>query len=284
MSNESAALEAAISEWAARRDDVHAAVVLGSHARAKFPADAWSDLDIDLVVDDPARYAEDVSWIGEFGSPILTLVEETPLGHRRRVLYATGQEVDLPLFPLAVLDRLESSVEYASLLARGFRVLVDKIGLEERLRAHAARAVASPSAAQPEFDQLASDFWYHALWTAKKLRRGEIYTALDCLDGYLKARLVTLLEWHTLALDPSVDTWHGGRFLERWADPGAVAALETTFARYELRDVARGLWATIDLWEWLEEETARRLGLEVTLDHADLRRRIEEVLSAGPIT
>ena len=80
------------------------------------------------------------------------------------------------------------------------------------------------------------------------------------------------------SLDPSLDTWHGGRFLERWADPGALAALETAYARYDVRDVARALWATIDLWQGLEEETARRLGLAVELDHADLRRRISEVV------
>ena len=89
---------------------------------------------------------------------------------------------------------------------------------------------------------------------------------------------MTLLEWHARALDPSVDTWHNGRFLERWADPGALAALESAYAHYDVRDVARALWATIDLWQAVEEETARRLGLEIELDGADLRRRIDEVV------
>ncbi len=127
-------------------------------------------------------------------------------------------------------------------------------------------------------EELASDFWYHALWTAKKLRRGEVFTAIDCLDGYLKARLVTLLEWHARSVDPNADTWHNGRFLERWADPGALAALERAFAHYDVRDVARALWETIDLFQGLEEETARRLGVETRLDHADLRRRVSEVV------
>jgi aminoglycoside 6-adenylyltransferase len=140
-----------------------------------------------------------------------------------------------------------------------------------------------PPAADPPPDsaalkELASDFWYHALWTAKKLRRGEIFTAIDCLDGYMKWRLLTLLRWHARAVDPSVETWHGGRFLERWADPGALAALERAYARYDLRDVARALWETIDLFQGLEEEVARRLGLEVDLDHADLRRRVADVV------
>ena len=123
-----------------------------------------------------------------------------------------------------------------------------------------------------------NDFWYHALWTAKKLRRGEVYKAVECLDGYMMARLVALMELHAKAVDPSVDTWHAGRFVERWGDPGALVALEFAFARYSVRDVARGLWETVDLFQGLEEETATRLGLEAAIDHAELRRRIAEVV------
>ena len=269
---------AAIADWARARPDVHAAVVVGSRARRETPADRWSDLDVFLVVDDPETYLATSDWVAEFGSPVLTFLEQTAVGGQleRRVLYATGEDVDLPVIPLTARDQLEVA---APLLARGYRVLVDKVGLEERLRHVADGYVAPPSLpTQQELTELASDFWYHALWTAKKLRRGEVFTAKGGLDGYLKMRLVTLLEWHARAVDPSVDTWHSGRFLERWADPGALAALETAYARYDLRDVARALWATLDLWQGLEEETARRLGLALELDHADLRRRIAEVV------
>ena len=60
---------------------------------------------------------------------------------------------------------------------------------------------------------------------------------------------------------PDAEVWDAGRVLERWADPGALSALERAFADYDLRDVARALWETIDLFQGLEEETARRLGL-----------------------
>ena len=163
------------------------------------------------------------------------------------------------------------------MLARGHLVLHDELGLSELLA-----AVEPPTAEGPPdaaaLDRLASDFWYHALWTAKKLRRGEVFTALGCLDGYLKWLLATLLAWHARAVDPSVDTWHNGRFIERWADPGALAALESAYAHYDVRDVARALWATIDLFQGVSEETAARLGLEIGLDHADLRRRVGEVV------
>ena len=272
-------IEAAVTDWARERAGVHAAVVVGSRARTSTPADTWSDLDVILIVDHPEPYAESSEWVSEFGVPSMTFMEETPVGQReRRVLYETGEDVDLPLFALSALELFEQNAEVAVILARGYRVLVDKIDLDERLHLIAERASEPEPPTQADFDQLAADYWYHALWTAKKLRRGEVFTAIGCLDGYLKARLVTLLEWHARALDPSVDTWHGGRFLERWADPGALSAMESAYAHYDVRDVARALWATIDLWHGLEEETASRLGLELELDHTDLRRRVAEVV------
>lgn len=272
-------LAAAVAGWAAEREDVVALVLVGSQARAGTPADRWSDLDLVFLVEDPSRYTEDAGWVEEFGTPVVTFLEATLDGHwERRVLYESGEDVDFVLFPTTVAARLEESAGAAELLARGYRVLLDRSELEERLARIAAKAGGGELSSQRAFTELASDFWYHAVWTAKKLRRGEVFTAKECLDAYMKARLVTLLGWHARAVDPSVDTWHGGRFLERWADPGALVALERAYARYDLRDVARALWETIDLWQGLEEETVRRLGLEVALDHAGLRQRISEVV------
>jgi molybdopterin-guanine dinucleotide biosynthesis protein A len=272
-------IETAVTDWALGRPDIRAAFVVGSRARTVTPADRWSDLDIVLVVDDPEPYAQSAAWVSEFGTPVLTFLEETPVGQReRRVLYETGEDVDIPLFPLSALEQLEQSGAANELLGRGYRLLVDEIGVDERLRNLAERGSAPALPTQADFDQLAADFWYHALWAAKKLRRGEVFTAIGCLDGYLKGRLVTLFEWHARAIDPSVDTWHEGRFLERWADPGALSALEKAFAHYDVRDVARALWETVDLFQAVEEETARRLGLASERDHDDLRRLLAEVV------
>jgi aminoglycoside 6-adenylyltransferase len=253
---------------------------VGSQARAEAPADRWSDLDLGLIVEDPARYLEDRDWLREFGRPVLTFVEPTFEGRReRRVLYESGEDVDFVVLPPSAAERLPTTPGAAEALARGYRVLVDRIGLEAEIAKLVAAAPAAPEApTQTAFTELANDFWYHALWIAKKLRRGEVYTAVDCLDGYLKWRVVTLLGWHAKAVDPEVDTWHEGRFLERWADPGALVALEFAYGRYSIRDAAYGLWSSVDLWQGLEEETARRLGLELELDHPDLRRRLAEVV------
>ena len=272
-------LAAAIADWARERDDVRGALVVGSQARSDVPADRWSDLDVGLFVDDPARLADDATWVEEFGRPVLTFLEPTAFGNRveRRVLYEGGEDVDFALLEASAWRQFASLAGARITAKRGYRVLYDEVGIADALR-----ELPAPTAPAPLDDsaltELASDFWYHALWTAKKLRRGEVFTAISCLDGYLKDRLVTLLEWHARAVDPSVDVWHHGRFLERWADPGALAALERAYAHYDLRDVARALWETVDLFQGLEEETARRLGLAIELDHADLRRRVSEIV------
>src|SRR5207247_8039247 len=115
---------------------------------------------------------------------LLTILEQTAVGdeRERRVLFDTGEDVDLPVIALSAIDRLDV---VAPLLARGYRVIVDKIGLEEHLERLVSGFVAPGPPTQRELMELASDFWYHALWAAKKLRRGEVFTAKGCLDGYM---------------------------------------------------------------------------------------------------
>jgi molybdopterin-guanine dinucleotide biosynthesis protein A len=138
------------------------------------------------------------------------------------------------------------------------------------------RPVALPD--EPDLRDLSSDFWSAALWAARKLRRGEVFAAVDAVNSSMKRSLVTLMSWHARAVDAQAEVLDAGRFLERWADPGALAALERAYAHYDVRDVARALWETIDLFQGLEEETAHRLGLASELDQADLRRRLAAVV------
>ena len=193
----------------------------------------------------------------------------------------------------AALPELESRVAVGELSLRG--VNGNELEVDERLvrnvntRVDLVRAEVDAleldDASRPETaDQrtelvaLSGAFWAEALWAARLLRRGEVFRSLECLDGPMKARLVALMARHARAVDPSVEAWDGGRFLERWADPGALSALERAYAHYDVRDVARALWETIDLFQLLEEETARRAVVELQVDHAELRGLVADVV------
>ena len=129
----------------------------------------------------------------------------------------------------------------------------------------------SPPAAKPptppEFNNLCNDFLYHAVWTTKKLRRGELWVAKGCLDMYMKHLLLQMIEWHTRATHGwDYDVWHRGRFLERWADPRIISDLRQAFAHYDEADVKQTLFATVNLFRWVAQETAEKLKYSYPLD------------------
>ena len=138
------------------------------------------------------------------------------------------------------------------------------------------RPVALPQ--EDAFLDLGVDFWSTALWAARRLRKGEVFRGVDAVNGSLKRSLVTLLSWHASVVDPAADVLDGGRHLDRWADPGALTALERAYASYDLRDAARALWETVDMFQGLTEETAGRLGLEPELEHVELRQRLADIV------
>lgn len=207
---------------------------------------------------------------------------------------AIPQTGPLPgVYTVAMLPELEGRIESGALSLRGVNQDVLEVDASLLLNVNTptdlvvalaglleatddGRPVALPD--EDALADLALDFWATALWAARRLRKGEVFRAVDAVNGPLKRSLVTLMSWQALAVNPGMDVHDGGRWLDRWADPGALSALERAYADYDLRDVARALWETIDLFQALEEETGRRLGFEVRLDHAELRRGISDVV------
>jgi aminoglycoside 6-adenylyltransferase len=193
----------------------------------------------------------------------ITFLEPTPVGGvlERRVLFADGADVDFSVAPAELLEEPDRFVGAAAdVLGRGVRVLVDTDGALDSLlsRVPPRRPPEPPS--QDDLTEIVNDFWYHAVWAARKLRRGEVFTAKGCVDAYMKRLILRVLAWHAQAAG-NVDTWHEGRFLEGWADPRALERLRAAYGHYDEDDVRRALLATMDLFSWLAAETAERHGL-----------------------
>lgn len=251
--------------WASSEPAVRSALIVGSQARSEAPADEWSDLDLVIFTTDPSRLLESSNWVNEFGRPLLTFVEPTAVGgfRERRVLYSDGSDVDFSVVPAEGLRWVTRFPEVAKVLRRGYVVLVDKEGSWPTVT-----GLLAPGPSRPEelpdsdaFRELASDFLYHLLWTAKKLRRGETWTAKFGCDGYLKFQVLKLLEWWVGAdSGGSVDTWHAGRFVDRWAPKELLGRLPETFARYDPVDIARAANVTADLFGDLGRRLCAKLG------------------------
>jgi aminoglycoside 6-adenylyltransferase len=273
------------TKWAQTRPDIRLAFVVGSRARMEdHPADEWADLDIIICTTDPKRYLSTTEWVENIGKPWLTFLEDTGTGDlkERRVLFEGGLDVDFAIiswgvvrmllwllriqsrFPrllrLPLLQPLQHLLRgFNDLANRGIRVLLDKNGMSKYLVPATAEPLHPP--ARAEFLEVVNDFWYHAVWTAKHLRRGELWWAKSGCDVHLKWLLRRMMEWHTRAMKgQDYDTWMRGRFLEEWADPRALEELPRAFAHYDKDDVWHALFATMDLFRWLSVETAERLG------------------------
>lgn len=193
--------------WAKNRSDIRAAVVIGSRARLDHPADEWADLDIIMITTEPKRYVSASDWINNFGTPLLTFIEPTSTGDEkeRRVLFEGMVDVDFAIVPHEKARRLleagidsQSVAQIANLFSRGIRVLIDKDGMADQLQALISSLETPPSSppTQDEFLEIVNDFIYHAVFTAKHLRRGELWWTVTCLDGYMQHLLLRMIEWH----------------------------------------------------------------------------------------
>ncbi len=264
-------LLALIQKWSEKRPDIRAVFVIGSRARKDHAADEWADLDVVIVTTQPQHYISDSKWISNFGRPLLTFIEPTATleEKERRVLYEGMLDVDFAVFPQETIDGLLATetdarikAQIATQLSRGIRIIIDKEGLAKNLESAAASAEMPPKKVPPqqEFFEVVNDFIYHAVFTAKHLKRGEVWWTITCLDCYLQQLLLKMIEWHATAMhEQNYNTWFRGRFLEEWADPKVVNSLRGTFAHYDIEDIERALWNIMNLFEELAREIAEKM-------------------------
>lgn len=267
------------ASWAETQSDIRAAIILGSRARTEFPADEWADLDIVMVTSRPERYVSSAEWVQSIGKPLLTFIEPAAGGDEmeRRVLFEGMLDVDFAIFPLAKVQAVVQggieAVQAANAFGRGFRVIVDKDGIGSKLQALASsvKNVAPSAPTQDEFLQVVNDFLYHAVFTAKHLKRGELWWAKMSSDCYMQQLLLRMIEWHSHVRHGwSYDTWFRGRFFEKWAEPEVLEDMRHVFSRYDEADVQRGLLAAMASFRTIAVEVAEKLSFGYPLD-ADKR-------------
>lgn len=246
--------------WGESCNKLYAAFIVGSQAREDHQADDYSDLDIIMIVDDPACFIASDQWLESIGKLHISFVENTIAGEKeRRVLFDDALDVDFILIPREMLESLNK--ESFTILERGYRILVDKIGLQNRFPQPVGTAGQSFELPTEEnFINTVNDFWYHSVWTAKKLKRGELWTAKFCIDSYMKWKLLEIIECHAHAIHGSdYDTWHSGRFIEEWAEGWIVEKLSQCFSQYNKEDTKAALFSTMDLFRLVAIEAAEKL-------------------------
>lgn len=261
-------------KWAENRPDIRVLMIVGSRARMDHPADKWSDLDVIVVATDPRRYLSTTEWLENLGKPLLTFLEPTVGGQmERRVLFEGMLDVDFSIIPREVILRLlqgEIPPQILEIFKRGVHVLLDKDGITSQLYRRFSSVELPPPhpPTEREFLEVVYDFLYHAVWTLKKILRGELWTAKFCLDSYMKRKcMLRMIEWHAhVKRGWAYDTWFDGRFLEEWADSDVIKELRKTFSYYDEADIKRGLLATMNLFRKISMEIAEKLNYSYPIE------------------
>ena len=252
--------------------EIKAVIIVGSQAREISKADEYSDLDLIIACSEPQILLYENNIIGELGKPVYSFVEDTFAGEKeRRILFENSLDVDMIVMTEERLIQLIRSNVATELMNHGFLLYYDGCGISEYIDKSSVVAKRHYTVlSEEQFRNLANDFFFHTVWAEKKIRRGELWTAIMCVNGYLKSKLLIVIEMYEHFIHgESYDTWHCGRMAEQWAEPFIVDKLGDCFSRYDADDLLSALTATRELFLTLAKECASAYGYTTGIPEID---------------
>nr|WP_255437715.1 aminoglycoside 6-adenylyltransferase [Thalassobacillus sp. CUG 92003] len=253
--------------YAKENGNIRAAFIVGSRGGEVKPADRWSDLDIVIVAQTPSSLLNQEEWLCRMGMPYITFLEKTAVGGgtERRVLYEGGLDVDFAVFSEPDFHEKKQLNDVQQVLAKGFHVIIDKDKLTDDFDhlQQQAGSLDQPSPSGEEVINDMHDFWYHAVWAAKKIRRGELLVAKSACDEHMKPLLMNAIKLERQTRNGAdIELWHGYRFFEEWAGPDLVERFTHLFPRYEANDIWSSLTETMKLYREMAKEVCARMDLQ----------------------
>ena len=251
-------LEKVVS-WANREDDIRAVVVTGSLARGDGSTDVFSDLDVQIIATDYARYIADDSWLDKLGEVWIRfpLHEDVPY---RLVWFADGTKVDFQFMTVEMIRQIIESRRLSDEYLRGYLVALDKDDLYRDLppSPRIFPQPANPGAEQVE--AVINEFWFEAIHVAQFIRRREFWV-VKFRDWTMKCDLLQLLEWHARATsEEPVNTWLLGKRMREWTDATSYDSVREIWSGWEAKALWQALGKQIELFDKLSSELSVALG------------------------
>ena len=250
-----------ILECAKSDDDIKGVVAIGSTTRSDVKADEYSDLDLFIVTVNTEPWFSG-EYPKRFGNVNISFIENTLGGGKeRRCIYDEDKDVDMILL---TPEQFEAAIKEGVaqwVMNRGYEVLYDEMDFTSLLEKNITHGVTAPSMTEDEFTNIVNDFYFHNIWSYKKLKRGEIWSAKNCVDSYMKRYLLRMIEMYCSKV-LNADVWHDGRFLDNWAGEDILAEMRECFAHYDKDDIKKALIKTHELFARITKELAEIEGYE----------------------
>jgi len=113
--------------WGGGASQILGIALVGSHARGTARPD--SDIDVVVLVDEPAHYLSAAGWVERFGTATHISDEDWGLVQSRRVRYADGKEVEFGFTAPSWAHTNPVDPATAAIVAKGLKILHDPNGM-----------------------------------------------------------------------------------------------------------------------------------------------------------
>jgi len=251
--------------------DIRAVILEGSLA-VNSQVDELSDYDLNIFSTNYEKYLAGDAWMSQIGPVLLYQKEQFPFYDTiiptRLVVFQDRPRIDFSFWHVKLLsDIVRGDKEYAS-YKNGYRILVDKDRLAERLKQPTGDGFPILKPGRDEFLQTIYDFWFEAYCVAKYLYRRDLWYAKLIENRYIKDHLFRMILWHHQAENgwtPNPLIHREGKRFEKWASPEIVAAVSTCFSTYGVEDTWNSLFAMIELFTRLARKTSSHLHIAYPL-------------------
>lgn len=238
---------------------ISAVIEIGSQSRKTASADEFSDLDVIIVCENYEKFLNSDEKMSQIGDMKISFVEDTfGGGKERRILFDDSLDVDFIFLNRNQMCQLLESGFFDGFFSRGYTVHYDINGMLDNVNVPKNSGKIKRTMTASEFNNIVNDFWFHTVWCAKKICRGELWVAIMCVNAYLKFHLLKVMELYFGGGEDFADVWHDGRFLEKWADSQTLSELESCFATYDKEQIVNSLNNTANLFSRLARACGER--------------------------
>ena len=261
-----------ITTFAHADPDIRAVILEGSLA-VNSHVDALSDYDVNIFAVNYDKYLADDAWLGQFGPVLVYQKEQFPFYDAiiptRLVVFQDRPRIDFSFWhPRLLAEIVQGDKEYES-YKNGYRILVDKDRVAERLKPPTGDGFPILKPGRDEFLQTIYDFWFEAYCVAKYLYRQNLWYAKLIENRYIKDHLFKMILWHHQAENgwaPNLLIHREGKRFEKWASPEIVEAVSTCFSAYHIEDTWNSLFAMMELFTRLARTTSSYLCIAYPLE------------------
>jgi len=178
-----------VTNLLSKNEDVCGLVLIGSYTRDDLAPDAWSDVDLTLVVRDEAlgRFWPATDWLGDMGELFCTSQSSTEDYHVTRAYFVDGRRIDFVIMAEGSLAGIgewqDNPLRYVN------QCLFSRTPvLDQALRSEFPPPALKPVAPE-DFERMANDFWFKGMLAVSKVAREELLVGLhlsldmirDCL-------------------------------------------------------------------------------------------------------